>query len=111
MRTRAGSWMKRSTACPNRCGSLWSFASFKAYPGATRPPGSACARAQLAQLGEGDVLRTLYYELESDWYMERMMANAGIKALSGKDLNSFGGYDWREGATVVGRELVGTFDP
>jgi hypothetical protein len=66
----------------------------------------------LAQLGEGDVLRALYSGLESDWYMERMMANAGIKALSEKDLNAFGGYDWHEGAVVTGgRELVGQFDP
>jgi RNA polymerase sigma factor (sigma-70 family) len=70
------------------------------------------AAKSLAQLGEGDVLRPLYYGLESDWYMERMMANAGIKALAGKDLNDFGGYDWREGAFVSGGvEGVGPFDP
>jgi hypothetical protein len=70
------------------------------------------AAKSLAQLGEADVLRTLYYGLESDCYMERMMANAGVKALSGKDLTAFGGYDWSEGAAVTGGvEGVGPFDP
>jgi hypothetical protein len=60
------------------------------------------AAKSLAQLGEGSVLRTLYIGLGHDRYMPRYMANLGIKALSGKDLNDFEGYDYSEGAFVSG---------
>ncbi|MCA9109783.1 MAG: hypothetical protein KDA52_07540 [Planctomycetaceae bacterium] len=66
-----------------------------------------CAKS-LAELGETDVIRTLYYAAESNWYMERYQANVGLKALSGRDLNDFAdetdGYQWGEGAFVSGGE-------
>jgi hypothetical protein len=59
------------------------------------------AAKSLAQLGEADVLPILYDALGSDSYMPRMMANSGIKALTGKNLNDFG-YQYGEGAFVSG---------
>ncbi len=61
------------------------------------------AAKSLAQLGEKDqgVLTTLYLGLGNDRYMIRMMSNAGVKAISGKDLND-SKYDWGEGAAVSG---------
>ena len=59
------------------------------------------AAKSLAQLGEADVLPILYQALGSDRYMERYMANLGIKGLTGKDLNDFG-YNSGEGAFVSG---------
>ena len=38
----------------------------------------------------------------SDAYMPRSMANIGLNALSGKDLDDFEGYNHGEGATVSG---------
>lgn len=64
-----------------------------------------CAKS-LAQLGETDVIQTLYFGAESDRYMERYQANVGLKSLSGRDLNDFAdetdGYQWSEGAFVSG---------
>jgi len=60
------------------------------------------AAKSLAQLGEPDVMPRLYRALSSDHYMDRYMANIGIKALSGKDLNDFKGYEYGEGAFVSG---------
>lgn len=66
------------------------------------------AAKSLAQLGEADVIRTLYWSAGSDHYMERYQANLGLKALSGRDLGEFkdeaDGYDWGEGAVVSGGE-------
>ena len=64
------------------------------------------AAKSLAQLGEPDVIRTLYLSAGSDYYMERYQANLGLKALSGRDLGDFedeaDGYNWGEGAFVSG---------
>jgi len=60
------------------------------------------AAKSLAQLGHADVIRVLYHEASNDWYMHRMQANAGLKALSGRDLDDFGDYKWNEGAYVSG---------
>jgi hypothetical protein len=60
------------------------------------------AAKSLAELGEPDVMPRLYRALSSDHYMDRYMANIGIKALSGKDLNDFNGYEYGEGAFVSG---------
>jgi HEAT repeat protein len=62
--------------------------------------GLAAAKS-LAQLGEADVLPILYKALGSDRYMDRSMANRGIKGLTGKGLNDFD-YDYSEGAFVSG---------
>jgi hypothetical protein len=59
------------------------------------------AAKSLAELGEPDVLPILYHALGSDRYMERHMANLGIKGLTGKDLNDFD-YNYGEGAFVSG---------
>ena len=40
--------------------------------------------------------------MESQSYMTRYMANTGAKALTGKNLNDFGGYKYSEGAFVSG---------
>lgn len=59
------------------------------------------AAKSLAQLGEPDAMSYLYDGLGSDHYMFRYLANLGIKALSGKNLNDFD-YDYSEGALVSG---------
>lgn len=68
------------------------------------------AAKSLAQLGETDVIRTLYWSAGSDYYMPRYQANVGLKALSGRDLNDFSeqtdGYDWAEAAMVSGGREV-----
>lgn len=60
------------------------------------------AAKSLAELGHSDVIRVLYDEASSDWYMPRAQANNGLKALARRDLNDFGDYDWSEGAFVSG---------
>ena len=62
------------------------------------------AAKSLAELGEIDVIRKLYYALGDDHYMSRYLANIGIKALTGKDLNDFDGYQYDEGAIVGSTE-------
>lgn len=43
--------------------------------------------------------------------MQRHLANIGIKAITGKNLNDFDGYDYSEGAFVSGGvEAVMAFD-
>ena len=59
------------------------------------------AAKSLAELGDKDVIVTLYWGLGDDNYMPRMLCNVGIKALTGKDLNDFH-YDYGEGACVSG---------
>jgi hypothetical protein len=59
------------------------------------------AAKSLAELGEKDVIVTLYWGLGDDNYMPRMLCNLGIRALTGKDLSDFH-YDYREGAFVSG---------
>ena len=56
----------------------------------------------LAQLGEADVLRTLYTAVADDAFMPRYVGNIGLKALSGKSLEDFEGYHYAEGAVVIG---------
>jgi hypothetical protein len=71
------------------------------------------AAKSLAQLGEADaeVFRTLFEAVTHEGYMARMMGNAGLKALSGKNLNDFAGYQFGEGAFVSGgREAMVQFD-
>ena len=71
------------------------------------------AAKSLAQLGEKDrgVLTALYLGLGNDRYMIRMMSNAGVRAITGKDLNDFK-YDWGEGAAVSGgNEYIGELRP
>jgi len=55
----------------------------------------------LAELGETDVIRTLYHGLGSDSYMIRYVSNVGVAALTGRDLNNFD-YDYGENAVISG---------
>jgi HEAT repeat protein len=65
----------------------------------------------LAQLGEADVLRTLFTAVSDDSYMSRHVGNIGLKGLSGKNLEDFGGYHYAEGAFVSGgNEYLTPFD-
>jgi hypothetical protein len=65
----------------------------------------------LAQLGEADVLKTLFAAVTDDSFMARHVGNIGLKALSGKNLDDFEGYRYAEGAFVSGgNELVSPFD-
>jgi hypothetical protein len=71
------------------------------------------AAKSLAQLGEADaeILRTLFEAVTHEGYMARMMGNRGLKALTGKNLDDFAGYQFGEGAFVSGgKEAIGTFD-
>lgn len=69
------------------------------------------AAKSLAELGEGDAIRHLSQGMIDDSYMPRHMADAGLKALSGKRLGDFEGYDHEEGAFVTGGiELQFPFD-
>lgn len=69
------------------------------------------AAKSLAELGEPDVLRTLYEAVTNDWYMSRHFGNIGLKALSGKSLDDFDQYTYGEGAFVSGgKEATTTFD-
>jgi HEAT repeat protein len=66
----------------------------------------------LAQLGEADVLPTLYLAVSSDRYMDRYIGNRGLKGLTGKDLNDFEGYRFEEGCCVIGgMEMQISVDP
>jgi len=56
----------------------------------------------LAQLGEADVLYVLIAAVSDDAYMSRHIGNIGLKALSGKSLEDFGGYVYGEGSSVIG---------
>ena len=56
----------------------------------------------LAQLGQADVLPVLIAAVSDDAYMSRHIGNIGLKALSGKSLDDFGGYVYGEGAFVTG---------
>ena len=56
----------------------------------------------LAQLGEADVLPTLFAAVSDDSFMSRHVGNIGLKALSGKTLEDFEGYHYAEGACVIG---------
>ena len=56
----------------------------------------------LAQLGQADVLRTLYTAVADDAFMPRHVGNIGLKALFGKSLEDFEGYHTpREPASMV----------
>jgi hypothetical protein len=69
------------------------------------------AAQSLAKLGEGDAIRYLYTGLESDSAVSRHLANLGVKALTGRTLNAFDGYDFFEGATILGgQEAAMEFD-
>jgi len=60
------------------------------------------AAKSLAQLGEPDALPFLCKGATADDYMSRYMAGIGLKALSGKNLDDFEGYQFGEGAYVSG---------
>jgi HEAT repeats len=65
----------------------------------------------LAQLGRPDVLPVLIAAISDDAYMSRHIGNIGLKALSGKSLEDFGGYVYGEGAFVIGGfECSGSVD-
>jgi hypothetical protein len=65
----------------------------------------------LAQLGEADVLPTLFAAVTDDSYMSRHVGNIGLKGLSGKSLEDFEGYHYGEGAYVIGgQELTMGWD-
>ncbi len=69
------------------------------------------AAKSLAELGESHSLRLLYQGATADRYMERYMASIGLKALSGKNLDDFGGYSYAEGCFVSsGLEISVPFD-
>lgn len=61
--------------------------------------------AALARLGKTDVLPVIIDAVSDDAYAWRDTGNAGLKALTGKSLEDFDGYDCREGAYTSG----GTF--
>jgi hypothetical protein len=63
----------------------------------------------LAQLGKADVLPVLIAAVSDDAYMSRHVGNIGLKALSGKSLEDFGGYVYGEGASVIGGLEVSEF--
>ncbi len=56
----------------------------------------------LAQLGEADILLTLFAAVTDDSFMSRHVGNIGLKALSGKNLEDFEKYHYGEGAFVSG---------
>jgi HEAT repeat protein len=56
----------------------------------------------LAQLGEADVLPTLFAAVSNDSFMFRHVGNIGLEGLSGKNLEDFEGYHYGEGAIVIG---------
>lgn len=60
------------------------------------------AAKSLAELGDKSIARQLYFGLTSDWALMRQMASQGFKALVGKEVTDFGGYDWKEGAYFSG---------
>jgi hypothetical protein len=65
------------------------------------------AAKSLAELGESGVIEVLYEAAGNNYFMPRYLSNLGLKALTGKDLNDFEGYDYHEGAFVSGgRELI-----
>jgi hypothetical protein len=65
----------------------------------------------LAQLGQADVLPSLFAAVSEDTFMARHIGNIGLKALSGKNLEDFEGYHYAEGTFVSGgKELRGPFD-
>ena len=65
----------------------------------------------LAQLGEADVLPTLFAAVSDDSFMARHVGNIGLKGLSGKNLEDFEGYHYAEGAFVIGgMECSSPFD-
>jgi HEAT repeat protein len=59
----------------------------------------------LARLGKAEVMPVLIEGVSDEAYAWRQAGNAGLKALSGKSLEDFDGYDCREGAYTSG----GTF--
>jgi hypothetical protein len=66
----------------------------------------------LAQLGKADVLPVLIAAVSENDFMSRHVGNIGLKALSGKSLEDFGGYSYGEGAFVSGgMEFMVPFDP
>ena len=56
----------------------------------------------LAELGKPDRLRDLIFAALDDAHMSRYVGNIGLKALSGKSLEDFEGYDYGEGTYVIG---------
>lgn len=67
------------------------------------------ATKSLAELGEPDVIKELVVMMSSNSFMPRHMGNIGAKALTGKNLNDFNDYNYREGAFVSGGfELITT---
>jgi hypothetical protein len=66
----------------------------------------------LAQLGQADVLPVLIAAVSDDAFMSRHVGNIGLKGLTGKSLDGFGGYAYGEGALVSGGiEMMVPFDP
>lgn len=60
------------------------------------------AAKSLAELGEPDVVRTLYEAAGSDAYMCRHMAHLGFIAIAGKSPDDFGDYQYGEGTSIIG---------
>ncbi|WP_422929152.1 hypothetical protein [Singulisphaera sp. PoT] len=54
------------------------------------------AAKSLAQLGDPRGLRILFEHATSNVASDRLLANAGLKAATGKDLADFGGHDFGE---------------
>lgn len=66
----------------------------------------------LAQLGQTDVLPVLIAAVSENHYMSRHVGNIGLKGLTGRSLDDFGGYTYGEGAWVSGGvEMMMPFDP
>lgn len=66
----------------------------------------AAAARSLAELGEPDVVRSLYTAAESDSFNVRLMAHHGFLALAGKSPNDFNGYSFVEGEAVTGGAVL-----
>jgi HEAT repeats len=56
----------------------------------------------LAQLGQADVLPTLFHAVSDNSSMARYIGNRGLKGLSGKNLEDFEGYHYIEGQWILG---------
>ena len=68
------------------------------------------AAKSLAQLGEAEILPVLYAAVTDDSAHFRYIGNTGLKALSGKNLEDFEGYNCFEGTYILGFEIPPPFD-
>ena len=60
------------------------------------------AAKSLAELGDPQGMLVLYRAIRAESYMDRYIGNIGLKAISGKNLDDFEGYQFGEGRFVSG---------